>query len=164
VTAPSKGLGAKGLAAVPRPALVLGLGGLVPFWAGAVVPLVLPDLAPMLMGMLLGYAAVILAFMGAVHWGLAMASPAPDAPWLRYGGSVVPPLVAWIALMLPVPAALVVFSAAFALLFAADLKAVEAGWAPRWYPALRRLLSVLVILALAVALVGTALRPVSFAS
>ena len=144
-----------GLSAVPRPALLLGLGGLIPFWAGALGVLLRPDLASALMPAFLGYAAVILAFMGAVHWGLAMADPAPRTPWLRYGGSVVPPLVGWVALMLPVPAALVVFMAAFALLLAADLRAVAAGWAPGWYPSLRRVLTALVIAALAVALLRT---------
>ena len=143
--------GGDGLAAVPRPALMLGLGGLIPFWAGAVLPILRPDLAPVLTPALLGYAAVILAFMGAVHWGLAMADRDPAAAWLRYGGSVVPPLVAWVALLLPPPAGLAVFVAAFALLYAADRRAVAAGWAPAWYPALRRLLTALVVLALAVA-------------
>lgn len=139
---------------MPRPALLLGLGGLIPFWAGAALPLLRPDLGPALLPALLGYAAVILAFMGAVHWGLAMADPAPASPWTRYGGSVIPPLVAWVALMLPPPAAILVFMAAFAALYAADLRAVAAGWAPGWYPALRQLLTALVVLALAVALVG----------
>jgi len=145
-----------GLSAVPRPTLLLGLGGLIPFWAGALLPVLRPDLGPALMPALLGYAAVILAFMGAVHWGLAMADPAPAAPWTRYGGSVVPPLVAWVALMLPTTAALALFVAAFGLLYVADLRAVAAGWAPEWYPALRRLLTALVVLALAVALLRTA--------
>jgi hypothetical protein len=146
---------AAGLAAVPRPALLLGLGGLLPFWAGALLPVLRPDLGPALMPALLGYAAIILAFMGAVHWGLAMADPDPAAPWARYGGSVVPPLVAWVALLLPTPGALALFVAAFGLLYAADLRAVAAGWAPAWYPALRRLLTALVVLALLVALLRT---------
>jgi hypothetical protein len=135
---------------VPAPARILGFSGLIPFWAAALAPFVLPDAAGFFLAVQTGYAAVILAFMGAVHWGLQMASGRADTAWERYGGSVVPPLLGWVALLLPPLPGLLLFAASFAGLYAFDLREVRAGRAPDWYPALRLPLTALVVLALLV--------------
>ena len=58
----------------PRLAILLGYAGLIPFISGAIGIWITPTAwrADVLTA-LLHYAAVILAFMGAIHWGLAMA-------------------------------------------------------------------------------------------
>jgi hypothetical protein len=100
----------------------------------------------------MAYAACILSFMGAVHWGLAMAGtgvagPGPSddsragATWTRLGGSVIPPLLAWVALvMAPLPG-LILLILSFAGLFWADLAAIRLGQAPTWYLPLRKALT-----------------------
>jgi hypothetical protein len=53
---------------------------------------------------LLIYAAVILSFLGAVHWGVALAASAEIAPAIvkrLYIYSVVPSLLAWLVFLLP---------------------------------------------------------------
>ena len=56
--------------AVPYAAAWLGAAGLLPFAAGAIALWVLPATqAARAARALVGYAAIILAFMGAVHWG-----------------------------------------------------------------------------------------------
>jgi Protein of unknown function (DUF3429) len=97
------------------------------------------------------YSAIILSFMGAVHWGLAMA----DVHVLRVSGyivSVIPALVGWFAIsFLPLPVALRVIAAAFALLLLFDLRAVRIAQAPAWYGRLRVPLTLVVVPALLIA-------------
>lgn len=141
----------------PPLALGLGLAGLVPFVGGALGLWVIPDAwRGRVMEELLSYAAVILAFMGAIHWGLAMrADESSDKAPIQLGLSVIPPLLGWFALSLPINLGLPVFFLAFACLYFADLWAVNHGLAPVWYPALRKPLSIVVVLSLAVAWVAT---------
>ena len=105
---------------------------------------------------LLNYAAVILAFMGAIHWGLAMrADEASDQAPVQLGLSVIPPLLGWFALSLPINLALPVFFLAFAALYFADVWAVRHGLAPVWYLALRKPISIVVVASLVVAWLAT---------
>ena len=141
---------------VPQPAAWLGGAGVIPFTAGALGAWVLP--APWDLWALQAqvfYGACILSFMGAVHWGLAMADygATPGASWQRLGGSVVPALLAWGALLLTPVLSLAVLILTFAGLFMADLRATKAGLAPAWYPRLRKPLTILVILSLGVSLI-----------
>lgn len=133
----------------PRPARVLGYLGLIPFVAGALLMWV-PPLAILAERAVLSYGAVILSFMGAVHWGLAMHSthPARDR---QLALSVLPALVAWVALLLPPLAAFPVLIVSFTALNAVDRQAVAMGAAPRWYPTLRFPLTVIVVVCLGVA-------------
>ncbi len=137
--------------AEPRPARLLGYLGLLPFVGGAVaVWVAAPGPAALAERALLAYAAIILSFMGAVHWGLAMHSghPARDR---QLALSVVPALIAWVTLLLPPLAAFPVMLLSFAALNAADWRAVEAGAAPAWYPSARLPLTVAVVTSLGVA-------------
>jgi hypothetical protein len=137
---------------IPQPALWLGAGGLVPFYAAIAVLWLVPDQAGVALGMLLGYAAVILAFLGAVHWGRALADPAQQ-DWPILGWSITPALLGWFAAswMEPAPA-LILLIVGFWAAFTVDLRAAAAGRFPFWYVRLRRTLSALVVLALAAAL------------
>jgi len=84
----------------PQLALLLGYAGLVPFVSGALGIWGIPiGWRPLVLDALLDYAAVILAFMGAIHWGLAMRGEASDIKArLQLGLSVIPPLLGWAAL------------------------------------------------------------------
>lgn len=84
----------------PRVVALLGYGGLLPFAVGALGLLLVPKGHALWQAVLLGYAAIILSFVGALHWGFAMSAPAADAPGL-YSWSVVPALLGWVALLLP---------------------------------------------------------------
>ncbi len=140
---------------IPSPALILGLGGLIPFvalaaasaagraddisaWAGlAQGSLSLHDL-------LVGYGAVILSFMGGVQWGLTMLLAGDDSrrQWQGFAASVVPALVAWPALFMPAPFSLLLVAGALVVLLLYDLQAIRAGRAPRWYASLRIILTI----------------------
>ncbi|MFN7192935.1 MAG: DUF3429 domain-containing protein [Rhodospirillales bacterium] len=136
---------------VPRPALWLGFGGLLPFY-GCVFALWKGDAEAAATAVLLNYAAAILSFLGAVHWGRALADPAQQN-WNVLGWSVAPALLGWLAATwMEAAPALILLIVGFWAAFAVDLRAAAEGRFPLWYLALRRALSALVVLALALAL------------
>ena len=142
----------KGPAGIPKMALWLGPLGLLPFLAGAVAAWGLPvERLPGTALALVAYGAVILSFLGGVHWGLA----APAGPPLQLGFSVLPSLVAWVALLtanLPAAdAALWLLAAAFAIMLICDLVAAGRDLTPAWYPRLRLPLSLGAVICLAAA-------------
>ena len=88
-------------------ARLLGHLGLLPFVLGALLVWVVnPEAHPYAALALAGYAAVIVSFLGGIHWGLAFRLSAPPASLFVWG--VVPSLVAWLAVMMPASAGLVV--------------------------------------------------------
>jgi len=137
---------------VPTAAAWLGGLGLLPFLAGAAALWLLgaPQRETALF-VLIAYAAVILSFMGAIHWGLAMAGPHGYRA-RSMAMSVVPALVAWAALSLPAAAALMVMGAGFIGVFVMDMQAIARGLAPIWYRRLRLPLTVAVLACLGAAL------------
>lgn len=127
--------------ATPMPTAVswLGHGGLLPFvgltllvWLGG------PWVALALQAQL-AYGAVILSFVGALHWGWAMSSPSLDdrARSARYAWSVVPSLLGWVALLLPNGMGLWLLAAGFVLHFGQDWRHARGAGAPGWYLPLR---------------------------
>ena len=134
------------LADVPMPARALGFAGLIPFLAAALGVWVAPQGWNLLaLDVQLAYGAVILSFMGAVHWGLAMAGGSTAMTYQRLGWSVVPALLGWLALLLNPGYGLLLMAAGFAGVFYGDLKSIAAGNTPAWYKALRKPLTVIVI-------------------
>ena len=79
------------------PLSLLGLVPLIVFACGAVGHI--PETAERMLVALIDYAAVILAFSGGVHWGLALL-PEATRPTLRVSAGVLPMIVAWGGLML----------------------------------------------------------------
>jgi hypothetical protein len=125
---------------LPAPARLLGPAGLIPFaglaaliWAGW--PAAGPALA--------AYGATILAFLGAVHWGLALRAPSAErgAEWGRLGLGVVPQLVGWGALLLPPSVGLGLLALALLATAAVEQRAAAAGLLPPSYMRLRWMLS-----------------------
>jgi hypothetical protein len=145
LVAAGKGGAASGAHALPPPALVqaLGYAGLVPFAAGLfVLALDMPLPREAAAWWLAAYGAVIASFLGAVHWGQALAGAYPAS---RAGQAalwaVVPSILAWFSLLLPVLWALPLLAGLFALVLAADARfGALAGW-PGYYRRLRLILS-----------------------
>lgn len=87
-----------------RTAWLLGLAGLLPFAGAALAFFAAPDSwRGFAEGALIAYGAVILSFLGAVHWGLALRAPVEEAPMGpgRLTLGVVPALIGWVSLLLP---------------------------------------------------------------
>lgn len=138
---------------VPRNALLLGLAGLLPLVAAALAVLILDPWAhPLIRFAAQVYGALILSFLGGVHWGLAMAAGPAGMHGARLAWSVVPSLVGWPALFLPPVWSLAVLIVTFGILGIVDTRLARHGTIPGWYGPLRRALTLAVILCLAVLL------------
>lgn len=134
----------------PLMASLMGLGGLIPFFlcAGAAHSGVTPwaGLALVIIGI---YGAVILSFVGAVHWGLAMAGGRRPI-WFAW--SVMPALYAWPPIVfLDTRTALLALVPGFLICWSVDRRATAAGLLPGWYMRLRHLLTLGACMALAAA-------------
>lgn len=97
--------------AVPRTAARLAYAGLLPFMGGALLAWLLArpedlDTHAFVMRSLSTYAAIVISFLGALHWGFAMLRD--DGAW-RW--AVLPSLAAWVAALMPAYAGLVVHGA-----------------------------------------------------
>ena len=123
----------------------LGLAGLLPFAAAALAVLLAPDYwGGFARGALIAYGAVILSFLGAVHWGFALRAP-PEEAWAtpaRLVLGVVPSLVAWVAMLTAHEApSLIVLAAGILGTAAMEQWAVGRGLVPGFYMRLRWVLS-----------------------
>ncbi len=121
---------------LPPSARWLGPAGLIPFAALALAALLGWTQAGFALA---AYGATILAFLGAVHWGLALRAPpeerAAELPRLALG--VLPALIAWVALLLPLPAGLALLAAAILATAAVETLAARRGLVPAGYLRLR---------------------------
>jgi hypothetical protein len=142
---------------IPRPALLLGLAGLIPFlwsaathlfptlagWAGQFLP-------PMFIGAYVGltWGTVILSFMSGALWGFATRGEAA-MPYLL---SVIPTL--WVFFMVTDASAnsTIFLAAGFVGLLLLDAMYTAWGLAPRWWLRLRVMLTVVVLACLALPL------------
>ena len=145
---------------IPPAALWLGYAGLIPFLAGALAVWVGPGEWTYVLRAEILYGVVILSFMRAVHWGLAIAeygsTEGGSVAWGRLGASVAPALLGWFATFVLAWAALAVLIVCFVGLFFFDVRETRAGRAPAWYPRLRRPLTIIVVLSLAASLARVA--------
>jgi len=141
---------------IPNSALVLGLAGVLPFvwgvitiYSPAIANLTLDTIGPRFIGPYVGlaYGTVILSFMSGVLWGFATKTEGGQAA-TGYALSVLPAL--WAFFMIgggPVSAGMNLI-AGFAALLVLDFAFWSWGLAPRWWMALRLLLTGIVILCL----------------
>jgi len=83
---------------IPRAALLPGLLGLTPFWALALSTVAGAGIDPLLaVTALIMYGAIILSFVGALWWGLAIHAPANAPRNALFVWSVIPALIGWFA-------------------------------------------------------------------
>jgi hypothetical protein len=128
---------------IPRPALLLGAAGLLPSLAMPVMLAAGDSAAAFALQAGPAYGALIASFIGGAWWGLAAnkAEGAVLTRWLVL--SVLPMLAAWVALLLPPQAGLLMLAVIFALLPLADRAAQAGALAPDWWWRLRLPLSLL---------------------
>jgi hypothetical protein len=147
---------------IPRPALLLGLAGLIPFFWGAASQLVpaLADwgtaaLGPRFVGpyVSLSYGTVILAFMAGVLWGFATRAEGAVAT-SGYVLSVLPALWAFFFVGGGPVSAAIWLAAGFFGLLGLDALFWRQGLAPEWWMRLRLMLTAGVLLCLSVPILG----------
>ncbi|EEP80463.1 conserved hypothetical protein [Uncinocarpus reesii 1704] len=160
---------------VPKEALYLGLAGVMPYLATSLQTVYLSwemnnalttgsgkfisgESAELLMNVIeplqIGYGAVILSFLGAVHWGLEWAGYGGKVGYKRYATGVIAPAVAWPTLLLPAEYALITQFCAFTFLYYSDARAAVKGWTPPWYHMYRFVLTFVVGASIVASLIG----------
>jgi hypothetical protein len=140
---------------IPPSAALLGYFGVLPFAFGALV-MVLGGLGPLdaatARTALVAYGAVILSFLGGIRWGAGLRIRDEDMRGRVLALSVIPSLIAWVALLVPALHALGLLVAAFVAQGAWDVRSTQDGHFPRWFGQLRVRLTLMVTLILIVAM------------
>ena len=140
-------------ASFPNIPSFLGWAGLVPFGLAAVGTHSGVD-ALVLYGFLGGtaYGAVILSFLGAVHWGLAMRD---DRSPYWYLWSITPALFGFASLLVfDVEMRVLALIPLFVLVWSVDRQAGNRGLIPNWYMRLRSKLTAGALICLAAMLLA----------
>lgn len=135
-------------AALPRTVAWLGYGGLIPFLILPPASLLDQQHGAVWSDALYAYGAIILSFIGALHWGLAMSLPELSerqrSTWFSW--SVVPALIAWPAVLFSPPLATPLLVFGFIAHYLQDRRLAGQTPLPGWYLPLRlRLSSVAVV-------------------
>lgn len=117
-------------AADPR-AKRLGYAGLAPFLLGAILVWAVDAKAQSYVALgMSAYAGVIVSFLGAIHWGLGMRQTHPAPKLFTWG--IVPALVAWVAVVMPPDAGLIVHGVMLIVCYAVDRKVYPAEGVAAW--------------------------------
>ncbi len=143
---------------IPNSVAWLGYGGLLPFLVLAPASLVDPHHAKLWSDALFAYGAVILTFVGALHWGFAMTLrdlSASRRTWC-FVWSVVPALLAWSAFLFSPMLASILLVSGFLAHYWQDRFLAADSHLPAWYLPLRfRLTTVACLCLTAVAFAET---------
>lgn len=139
---------------IPTVALTLGLAGLIPFVGAALLSLTGTRFADIATTALVAYGAVILSFLGGVRWGAVLHDPPALAKFGPLTWSILPSLLAWVALLLPPSPSITLLLAGLVGQYLLDRKGTHTNQLPAWYLRLRTLLTTGAGLSLLIALVG----------
>ena len=125
----------------------LGYAGLIPFIVFSIgswfqLPMISDSTY-----ILTAYAAIILSFMGAIHWGIAMSS-SEDQNGKYFIASVIPGLIAWLALLMPQRYAIILLMIGFVALIIYDWSVEKPQRLPGWYIPMRNRLTLVVVMCL----------------
>ena len=128
----------------------LGYCGLLPFLSLAVLANADTAYGLLYRSALFSYGAIILSFVGALHWGFAMALSGLTEKQRQtcFGWSVIPALIAWSTCMLGPAATSCVLTLGFLLQFWRDLSLSRQCSLPAWFLPLRMRLTAVACLSL----------------
>lgn len=101
---------------------LIGYGGLLPFIGLSVFYSTIDNAqkADFVLSALLAYAAIILSFVGAIHWGRSLTEPHMVRSNLLQIISIIPTLMAWAALLVPHQIGLIILILGFVLIYLFD--------------------------------------------
>ena len=134
-------------------AKTLGYAGLIPFITFSIGSWIEIPYLYNTVYVLITYAAIILSFMGAIHWGMAM-SKTDSKHGKCFIISVIPALAAWFSLLIPEFFSLIILLIGFFLLLSFDLTVEKSQGFPGWYIPMRIKLTFIVSLSLISALLS----------
>jgi hypothetical protein len=137
--------------ALPPLAVALAIAGVIPFALLGIGSVgASPDSSLAAVRSLVGYGAVILAFLGGVHWGFALETEGDDrATRTRLTLGVLPSLIGWSALFCSIVSrpvlGLAILIAGFIAVVVVESRAQKRDLVPSGYMALRWVISVVVV-------------------
>jgi len=115
-------------------ALRLAHAGLLPFILGALLVWLLggryPEEHAFVTYALSAYAALIISFLGGIYWGFAFREAEPSAQTFAWG--ITPSLVAWVGVLMPAYAGLVVQGAMLVICYSVDRRLYPRHGAAAW--------------------------------
>jgi len=141
-------------------ARVLGYAGLIPFIVLSISSWLTPPLGHQSIDLLVLYAAIILSFMGAIHWGAALVNDSQNNS-AHYTASVIPALVAWLAVLTVQHIAISLLLVSFVMLYRYDRHVNDQLGFAAWYLPLRKQLTVVVSVCLLITLTASLTMPVA---
>ncbi|WWC93427.1 hypothetical protein V866_000261 [Kwoniella sp. B9012] len=163
---------------VPKPVLYTGLAGTIPYLGTSLSIVALAreaslaaagespaglDLATCLSYLhtmehvQITYGAIILSFLGALHWGMEFAKLGGEQGYQRLIIGILPVLAAWPTLLASHGVALAAQWFGFTGMWFLDQRATIAGWTTHWYSTYRFYLSIIVGFSIIGTLVGTSI-------
>lgn len=126
----------------------LGVAGLTPFVITTVAVFAAPVLwQAVAIKAFLFYSAVILSFLGGIHWGVAMSLDRDMSPAfnVRLAVSIAPSLLGWAALMIDYRLGALTLMIGFWLMRLYERQPESLERLPGWYQGLRSLLTAVVV-------------------
>tara|TARA_B110000438_G_scaffold255693_1_gene262669 strand:- start:739 stop:1197 length:459 start_codon:yes stop_codon:yes gene_type:complete len=133
---------------IPNSNRLFGLAGLIPFWSLSFIIIFTKDpINSYALRALIAYGAIIISFLGGIHWGIAVQS-IEKATWSRMGWGVILSLLGWCAIFIPYLYALALLITTMFVALVIDLKLVDNDNKRTWYRTLRIILSLGAITAL----------------
>jgi len=101
---------------------VIGYCGLIPFVGLSVWYAMTPDpdQARFILSALMAYGAIILSFVGAIHWGRSLHEPHMVRSNLLQIITIIPTLLGWVALLVPHQFGLIILLVGFVLIYLFD--------------------------------------------
>ncbi|KAI5810308.1 hypothetical protein DFH27DRAFT_476109 [Peziza echinospora] len=163
------------LSDVPKDVLLVGMGGIIPYVVTSFSTIGLAwelnyaqthgdgyllshqtalELMHVLEPVQVGYGAVIISFLGAIHWGLEFAGYGGRKSRRRYAIGLLAPALAWPTILMPLHLALPTQFFGFTAIYFFDAAATAAGLAPPWYSTYRFVLTSIVGASLILTLIG----------
>ena len=146
------------LDSIPRGVSFASALGLVTFFFLALAMLLgSPGLALNAYIQLIHFGALVLTFIAAIQWGFGIAAISRNLsiPVWWFPGTVLPMILAWLALAALNPVGKILLLAlGFGLVFILDSVSEGRGYAPTWYKRLRKILTIGVLGALCLSLVA----------
>lgn len=135
---------------VPR---LLGYLGLLPFIAPTIFLFIDSHHTALLINVLVSYGAVILSFLGALYWAFAMVIKDLTIKHRNtmLVWSVIPSILAWIAMLIPPLYGLAALTIFFVIVFLIDGRLSKLAHLPAWYLTMRLRLTVVVTFCLIIA-------------
>jgi hypothetical protein len=132
----------------------LGYGGLLPFVALAAATWFDGTHSSLWRDALVGYGAVILSFVGALHWGFAisLSDMTTHQRARSFVWGVMPSLLGWVALLMTPSYAVMLLVVGFLIHFWQDRRLVLLVSLPDWYLPLRLRLTLVACISLIITL------------